>query len=209
MTFDPLNGNQHYSGLITDTSQISKINIGKVTCPPLNSGLVTSDFLWVNSDPSFLNKKLYSLTGNSSTSFVGLGADTAQFLNANPGEQASIAIGGPQVVIPPGATVVGAYAVDNGYTGDLLDIGFTKITGSTPSAHLDNIFSGLTQVTVNAGGIVVAIPSITGDSDLGSAGDTPIFTSTVSTTGTTGITVTSAAEVTASTGLSVTVYYLL
>lgn len=209
MSFDPLNGNQYFSNVITETNQIPIIAIGEATCSYVNSGLVTSNFLWVNNNPVFSNKKLYSLTCNSSTTFNGLVADTPQFLNKNPGEQADIEIGGPQAVVPAGATVVGAYAVDAGYAGGVLDIGLVPITGSTPPAHTSTIFAGLEEATVNDGGIVVAMPPITGDSDLGSVGDTPLTTITVGTTSITGITVTSDANITASTGLKVQIYYLI
>ena len=208
MSFDPLNGNQYFGSVITEASQIPLIAIGNATCSPLNSGLVTSNFLWVNNNPVFSNKKLYSLTCNSSTTFCGLAADVPQFLNKNPGDQASIEVGGPQAVVPAGATIVGAYAVDTGYAGGVLDIGLVQIAGSTPVAHASNIFAGLEEATVNDGGIVVAMPPITGDSDLGSVGDTPLTTVTVGTTGITGVTVTSDANITASTGLKIQIYYL-
>jgi hypothetical protein len=206
---DFTNGNQYFSQIVNQAEQIPLLNAAKAIVPTINTQLVSSGFIWATNDPSLTSKKLYSIVGNSPNTFSTLASGVAQFLNINPNQPSSIENDGTVLVLPPGAKIVGAYAIDNGYVGGLLDIGMVQITGSIPTPHLDDFFGGLTQATVNAGGIVAAIPEITATSALGDQGDQPMFTPTVPSTGVTGVTVTSGSNVTASSGLTVTIYYVL
>lgn len=206
---EPIAGNQYFSQVINQAEQIPFMNVGRSIIPTINTSLIKSNFIWTSNSPTLLGKKLYSITGNSSSSFNGLGASNAQFLNINPNQPSSIENDGSVLILPRGAIIVGAYAIDSAYVGGTIDIGMVKVNGTIPIAHIDDIFGGLSQATVNVGGLVAAIPEITGASAIGNSGDTQPSTLTVSNTDDTGITVTVSSVVTSSNGLVVTVYYLL
>lgn len=206
---EPTNGNQYFSQIINDATQIPILNVARALVPTINTQLVSAGFMWTSNDPSLTGKKLYSVTGNSSNTFGSLASGVAQFLNVDPNQPASIENDGTLLVLPPGAKVIGAYAFDSGYVGGTLDIGLVEITGGVPTPNIDDIFGGLLQATVNVGAIVAAVPELTATSKIGDEGDSPLFIPTVPTTGVTGVTVTPGANVTASSGLVVTIHYLI
>lgn len=207
--YEPTNGNQYFSKVIDVASSTQHASVTRIITPVLLTELVNTKFIWTTGNPTLLNKKLYSVSCFSSTSFSSLPADNAQFLNYQPNQPNTRRNNGIPVVLPPGAIIVGAYAVDNGYAGGQLDIGLTPITGGTVFPHNDDIFAGLTQANVNVGAYIVSTPPITDDSVLGGAGNTPVASPTVPSNQVTGIAVTPADDVTASTGLNVVVYFLI
>lgn len=202
---EPVNGNQYYSQIITQAEQIRLLSAGQTIIPTVNTELVKSNFVWTSNNPTLASKKLYSTTGSSSSTFGTLLSGSSQFLNVGPNLAASTA---NALLLPPGATIVSAFAQDVGYVGGALSIGTKAVTNSPPSSS-NNIFGGLTQAIVNQGGLVAAIPELTATSRFGDTGDVPLATISISNIGLTGITVTPAANITATNGLFVTMYYLL
>lgn len=208
MTTLPLFGNQNFTGISSLASQLQTANITNLTTQSLSNQLINSNFIWINSGG--ISKKLYSVTGNSSNSFDTLTVGTAQFLNTSPDKPASITVSGGLLVIPPGATIIAAYALDKGLFGtDSLDIGTGTITNSAPITS-NNIFNAADRIDVRAGVYVSSQPVYNANSTLGGPGIIATGSSTISvpTTGSTGITVTpNTTDITSSTGLTVTIYY--
>jgi len=210
MTTLPLFGNENYRGISSLATQIQNANIVNLVGSSLENQLINSNYIWVV--PGGTNKKLYSVVGNSSSSFDSLSAGTAQFLNTSPKQPAAISVNGGLLVLPKGATIVAAYALDSGLFGTTsLDIGTSPITGGTPSTSGD-LFTGATLTDIKAGvyvssQIVYDINSRMGSPGVLATGTTPV---SVSNTGSTGITVTpNVTDIASSTGLSVTIYYYI
>ena len=209
MTTIPILGNQGFSGVNTNSSQIPRLNAARAHIPNLSAQTINGNYFWLRGIPG---KKLFKLTGNSSSTFGTLSDGQVQFLNAQPDQPASLTVAGGVLVIPPGAVIIAAYVLDKGLNGTTsLNIGTRAITGAAPGVSA-NIFAEASRTVINTDGSLVSSQPVLSDTSavatpgIIASGSTPI---TVSLTGSTGLVVSPLDDVTSSGGLTVTIYYYL
>ena len=209
MTTIPILGNQGFSGVNTNSSQIPRLNAAKAYIPNLSAQTINGNYFWLS---NLTGKKLFKLTGNSSSTFGTLSDGQVQFLNAQPNQPASLTAAGGVLVIPPGAVIIAAYVLDKGLTGTTsLNIGTRAITGSAPAVSTNLFDTALAADIVVDGLVVSSQPVLSADSALGNPGINARGSTsvTVPLTGTTGIVVSPNDSVTATGGLTVTIYYYI
>ena len=202
---EPVNGNQNFESILAIAEFIPNASIADGLVQDLVSDMINCQFAWFNPSPQS-NHRVSSVTGNSSSAFIGLLG--SQFLNSNPGAPSATSVEGGALVIPPRSLIIGAYAIDTTLAGPAaVRIGTNTITGN-PAVSSRNIFL-TTPANINTGTRVTAEPSFA-TAGFGTGG-TPPKTATiyVPSTGTTGVSVTTlGAAVTASSGLKVTIFYI-
>lgn len=204
---EPITGNESFRNVVNSAGQFQSINIGNSVIQNLNVDSISSQYIWSNPDPTNV-EKLLSVTGSSSTSYPNLASGESQFLNVNPGQPNATTVAGGVLTLPPNATIVGAYAIDETLTGVIgMRIGTESITGNQATSKM-NIFT-TDQTKLNSGTQVIAQQSLA-TAGLGTSGVRPI-TSTlrIPSTGTTGVSITViGGPITATSGLKVTIFYL-
>lgn len=202
---EPVNGNQNFENVSTLTDSIPTASIANGIIQDLVSDMINCQFAWFDPSPQS-NQRVMSVTGNSSTTFIGSGG--SQFLNSDPGRPNADSVEGGVLVIPPSSLIVGAYAIDATLAGPVaVRIGTNTITGN-PATSSRNIFTTV-PASINVGTRVTAEPSLA-TAGFGTAGVAPKTTTIfVPIAGTTGVSVTVlGGAVTASSGLKVTIFYI-
>jgi hypothetical protein len=204
----PVLGNENFKTIVNQARQIQTANISSCIIQNLSVENIKSQYIW--NDPSPANvEKLLSVIGHSSSSYSSMASGDSQFLNINPGQPSATTVAGGILTLPPNATIVGAYAIDATLAGAVaLLIGTDKVTGSAATSS-NNILATLTA-SLNTGTQVTAQTSLA-TAGLGTAGIQPVTGSIqVPSDGTTGVSYTViGGPITATSGLKVTIFYLL
>lgn len=207
----PILGNQGFVGISNLAASIPSATIIDAKIGNLSTQLVNTNFQIIV-PPGSTNVTLRSITGSSSSTFDSLTDGNVQFLNAQPGQPTALTVAGGVLAIPPGATIVAAFALDKFMSGaTALNIGTCPITGSAPILST-NIFNNASRGRVQKGVLVTSQQPPSASSALGGQG-IPLYYAnnsiTIPTTGSTGISVSPIGDMTTTDGLTVTLYYYI
>jgi hypothetical protein len=208
MTTNPIAGNQFFTRVNNAAGQLPEQNVSNSNAVSLRAAGVATNGLFINALPAQVGKTLRSVTGFAPSSLVGGGAANF-FLNNAAGVAAQATPSSTNtavMTIPAGALITSVLlGPDATFVGGTLAAGTQALTGAVPGANV-NLCAASLAVSVNAGASVgqIAPAALTGV-----AIPTGTTVAVAASPTVTGVTITTSANITASSGLQVTVYYLI
>lgn len=201
-TSNPIAGNNGFTKVDNLVGQLTKLNASDGTFASLSAGVASVGGFAMTGGVTRLNgQTLYSVKGTAPT----LAASTSYFVNKQSGAAAQTPASDNDVVLtlPAGALVVGV-VLEDATIDATVAAGTQALTGVVAAANVD-LAAATPLADVNAGAFagLTATPSLAAAAASVTTGAVAVAAAPT----VTGVTVTTGAGLTASSGLTVTVFY--
>lgn len=206
MTTNPIAGNQYFTGVDNNADQSRRVNAAHSAVANLQAGGAIVNRLFNSGGLNTYNGKvLRSIVGYAPTAFLNAGAGGSYFLNNVAGAADQVAPASTNttvLVIPAGAIIVGASIQDATLAGGTVNLGTQAVAGAV-AATQSNICAATTATVARNALVGSPIPA------LGAAATAPPSIAVAASPTVTGVTVTTSANMTATSGFQVIISYLI